>query len=113
MKLQRWFWGLTGAMLYLTGMNDEAFGHLGDWWLTLPSGLQVGLVAALVVLALLIGVRLLRARRGAHAAALRAVDGVARDPRVARDPQVPQIPRDPQGPRDPRVPQIPRERSVA
>lgn len=86
MKLQRWFWGLTGALLYLTGMNDEAFGRLGDWWLTLPSGLQVGLVAALVVLALLIGVRLLRARRGAHGAALRAVDGVSQEiPQVSQE----------------------------
>lgn len=79
MKLQRWFWGLTGALLYITGMNEEAFGHFGDWWLTLPKGLQVGLVAALVVLALFIGVRLLRARRGAHEAALRAVDGVPQE----------------------------------
>ena len=85
MKLQRWFWGLTGALLYLTGMNDEAFGRIGDWWLTLPSGLQVGLVSALAALALLIGVRLLRARRGAHAAALRAVDGVPQE-----IPQIPQ-----------------------
>lgn len=95
MKLQRWFWGLTGAMLYLTGMNDEAFGHIGDWWLTLPGGLQVGLVAALVVLALLIGVRLLRARRSAHGAALRAVDGVPRVSQEAREvSQVPQVPRE-------------------
>lgn len=86
-------------MLYLTGMNDEAFGHIGDWWLTLPGGLQVGLVAALVVLALLIGVRLLRARRSAYGAALRAVDGVSRD---TRDPQVPR-----------EIPQVTRERSVA
>jgi len=76
MKLQRWFWGLTGALLYITGMNDEAFGHLGNWWLTLPTGLQVSLVAVLILLALFVGIRLLQARRAAHDAALRAVDGV-------------------------------------
>lgn len=76
MKLQRWFWGLTGALLYITGMNEEAFGHLGNWWLTLPTGLQVSLVAVLILLALFAGIRLLQARRAAHDAALRAVDGV-------------------------------------
>ena len=76
MKLQRWFWGLTGALLYITGMNDEAFDHLGNWWLTLPAGLQVSLVAAFILLAIFVGIRLLQARRAAHDAALRAVDGV-------------------------------------
>lgn len=73
---RRWFWGLTGAMLYLTGMNDEALGHIGSWWLDLPLWLQAAIVSALLALALWVSARILAARRAAYDAAVRAADGL-------------------------------------
>lgn len=72
MTKQRWFGGLSGAMLYLTGMNDQALHHLGGWWLTLASWLHVVVVCALLALAVWAAVRVLSARRAAYAAAVRA-----------------------------------------
>lgn len=72
MTKQRWFGGLTGAMLYLTGMNDQALHHLGEWWLSLASWLQVAIVCVLLALAVWVAARVLSARRAAYAAAVRA-----------------------------------------
>jgi len=73
---RRWFWGLTGAMLYLTGINDEALGRIGSWWLDLPIWLQAATVAALLALAMWVSARILAARRAAYDAAVRAADGL-------------------------------------
>lgn len=69
---RRWFGGLSGAMLYLTGMNDQALHHLGEWWLALAPWLQVAIVCALLALAVWVASRVLSARRAAYAAAVRS-----------------------------------------
>ena len=69
---QRWFGGLLGAMLYLTGMNDQALHHLADWWLSLPQWLHVVIVVALLALAAWITTRVLGSRRRAYDAAVEA-----------------------------------------
>lgn len=71
MAKRRWFGGLTGAMLYLTGMNDQALDRMGHWWLALASWLQVAIVCALLALAVWVAARVLSARRTAYAAAVR------------------------------------------
>lgn len=72
---RRWFGGLAGAMLYLTGMNDQALHHLGEWWLALASWLHVAVVCALLALAVWAAARVLSARRAAYAAAVRVAGG--------------------------------------
>ena len=74
---QRWFGGLLGAMLYLTGMNDQALHHLANWWLSLPEWLHVVIVAALLSLAAWITARVLGSRRRAYDAAVQAAAGPA------------------------------------
>lgn len=69
---RRWFWGLIGATLYLTGMNDEALDKVGDGWLSLPRWAHVVIVVVLLVLATRLAVRILAARRAAYEAAVRA-----------------------------------------
>ena len=69
---QRWFGGLLGAMLYLTGMNDQALHHLANWWLSLPEWLHVVIVVALLALAAWITTRVLGSRRRAFDAAVEA-----------------------------------------
>lgn len=69
---RRWFWGLVGAMLYLSGMNDEALHWIGGWWLGLAAWIQIVIVAALLALAVWVAVRVLAARRAAYDAAVRA-----------------------------------------
>ncbi len=75
MLKRRWFGGLAGAMMYLTGMNDQALDHIGEWWLALASGLQVAIVCALLALVVWVAARVLSARRVAYAAAVRAAAG--------------------------------------
>ena len=77
MAKRRWFGGLSGAMLYLTGMNDQALHHLGEWWLALAPWLQVAIVCALLALAVWVAARVLSARRTAYAAAVRAAAGAS------------------------------------
>ena len=74
---RRWFGGLAGAMLYLTGMNDQALHHLGEWWLALASWLHVAIVCALLALVVWVAARVLSARRAAYAAAVRAAAGAS------------------------------------
>ncbi len=76
MRFQRWFWGLTAAMLYVSGMNDEVFDRLGDWWLRLGVGWRVGIVIALIATFVLVGARILRVRRNAYHAAIGAAGEV-------------------------------------
>lgn len=71
---QRWFGGLLGAMLYLTGMNDQALHHIADWWLSLPQWLHVVIVVALLALAAWTTARVLGSRRTAYDAAVEAAD---------------------------------------
>lgn len=72
---RRWFGGLLGAMLYLTGMNDQTLEHVGEWWLALASWLHVTIVCVLLALVVWGATRVLSARRAAYAAAVRAAAG--------------------------------------
>lgn len=69
---RRWFWGLVGAMLYVAGMNDEALGWIGGWWLDLSPWTQVVVVVVLLAFAIWVAARILAARRAAYDAAVAA-----------------------------------------
>ena len=69
---RRWFGGLSAVLLYVTGMNDQALGLLGGWWLHLASWLQAAAVILLLTVAAAAAARVLAARRAAYDAAVHA-----------------------------------------
>ena len=73
-----WFFAGMGAFLYLTGMNDEALHHLGNWWLSFGRWGQTAVVAVVLALIAYLTLDAVNRRRSAYRAALRAADATRR-----------------------------------
>lgn len=78
MKLP-WFGPGLGAVLYLTGMNDELLHLLGNWWLDIGRWGQTAAVLAVLALAAYFTLDALNRRRSAYRSAVRVAD-VTRPP---------------------------------
>ncbi len=69
-----WFFPGLGAILYLTGMNDEMLHVLGGWWLDIGRWGQTGAALAALALVAYFTLDALNRRRSAYRSAVRAAD---------------------------------------